>query len=811
MKLFRLAFAFIFFSSYYVYAQEPTDCTNAIIVCGNSNIVSDANGIGIQELNGNNTCGSQENNSLWLKLNIVTSGTLGFTLTPQTTSINEDYDFFVFGPDVNCGNLGQAIRCSTTNPAAANQGNNLTGMNGTETDTSEGPGPNGNSFVSWLNVNAGESYFIVIDRWAGSNSFNLEWTGSAEFAEPPANQVTSGAALNLEECDVVAPFDDGFTEFDLTVNTASIIGSQNDVVVSYHTSESDAIININPVTSPFTNSSNPQTIYVRLTNTITECFDVSEFQLDVSLGPDFAVPTDFETCDDYNDGDATNGQTIFDLASKNAELLNGQNPLDINISYHLSLADAEASANALPNLYYNTTPFIQQIFVRLESSINTNCQSFTSFNLIVNQLPTYSNASLFQCDEDGLTDGFTLFNLTEAFDFMSNSLPQRSGKYYTSLIDAQNDNNEIDGTSYNNTANPQTIYVRIINDITSCYDIAELILEVSTTTANNAALFECDDDGVEDGFYEFDLSQADITVLSGTPAGVTLNYYATYEDALLEQNALPNNHTNLVPYNDTIYARVEDDNACYGINEVQLTVYKLPDIETEFETMYCLNFFPDTITLNAGLVSGNPNDFTYAWSTGENTYEIDVNAAATYSVTVTNTNGCSKDRTIVVLPSNIATIDDVEVVDATSNNIITILVSGEGDYEYALNDINGPYQDSNVFENVPPGLHTVYVRDKNNCGIVEDIVSVIGFPKFLTPNGDGYHDTWQVYGINHSSQLESTIHIFNRYGKLIKQLSPTSIGWDGTFNGQPLPSSDYWFHVKLQDGRVFKSHFTLKR
>jgi gliding motility-associated-like protein len=810
MKVFRLICISLFLSSCCLYAQEPTDCSNAIIVCGNSDVNLDVNGIGIQELSGSNTCGSQETNSIWLRANILTSGTLGFTLTPQSPSINEDYDFFVFGPNVNCGNIGQAIRCSTTNPAAAGQGNNLTGMNATETDTAEGPGPNGNSFVSWLNVTAGESYFIVIDRPIGNSPFNLEWTGSAEFAEPPANQVTSGVALNLEECDVTAPFDDGFTEFDLTVNSASIIGSQSDVVVSYHTSESDATININSITSPFTNFTNPQTIFVRLTNTITECFDVSVFQLDVNLGPDFAEPTDFETCDDYNDGNATNGQTTFDLSSKNAELLNGQSPLDINITYHVSLADAEASVNALPNLYYNIIPFAQQIFVRLESTVNSNCQSFTSFNLIVNELPSFSNTSLFQCDEDGLTDGFTLFNLTQAFDVLSNGLAQRSGKYYTSLLDAQNDTNEIDGNAFSNTANPQTIYVRVINDSTGCYEIAELMLEVSTTTANDAALFECDDDGIEDGFYEFDLSQADATVLGNTPDGVTLSYYATYEDALLEQNVLPNNYTNSVPYNDIIFARVEDDNACYGINEVQLTVYELPDIETVYETLYCLNFFPETITLSAGLISGNPIDFTYVWSTGEDTYEIEINAPGTYSVSVTNINGCSKDRIIIVLPSNIATIDDVEVVDVTSNNTITISVTGEGDYEFALNNINGPYQDSNVFENVPAGLHTVYVRDKNNCGIVEDIVSVIGFPKFLTPNGDGYHDTWQVYGINHDTQLESIVYIFDRFGKLVKQLSPKGIGWDGTFNGQPLPTSDYWFHVKLQDGRVFKSHFTLK-
>ena len=162
------------------------------------------------------------------------------------------------------------------------------------------------------------------------------------------------------------------------------------------------------------------------------------------------------------------------------------------------------------------------------------------------------------------------------------------------------------------------------------------------------------------------------------------------------------------------------------------------------------------------------------------------------------------------MPSNIATIENIEVIDATSNNMITVFVSGEGDYEYAIDSIFGPYQDSNVFENVGPGFHSIFVRDKNNCGSIEEMVAVIGFPKFLTPNGDGYHDTWQVYGLSDASQPESIIYIFDRFGKLLKELSPRGKGWDGTFNGQPLPSSDYWFHVKLQDGRIFKSHFTLK-
>ena len=86
----------------------------------------------------------------------------------------------------------------------------------------------------------------------------------------------------------------------------------------------------------------------------------------------------------------------------------------------------------------------------------------------------------------------------------------------------------------------------------------------------------------------------------------------------------------------------------------------------------------------------------------------------------------------------------------------------------------------------------------------------MGFLNFFTPNNDGVHDTWQVLGVSDMFQSNSKVFIYNRFGKLIKQLNPLGEGWDGTFNGGKLPSDDYWFSVTLQDGRMFKSHFTLK-
>lgn len=806
-----ITFSLFILNSNHILSQAPNDCGNAVITCGNSDISLDVNGSGAREFN--NSCGSNENNSVWLSVTAATGGTLGFTLTPNSTRITEDYDFFVFGPNVPCNNLGTTIRCSTTHPPSAGLTYNTTGMNGTETDTTEGPGPSGNSFVRWLDVNAGETYFIVIDRPQGNSPFNLQWTGTATFSDPPTDEsTTSGTPLNFEKCDDVAPFNDGFADFNLSNNSPSILGTQANVVITYHESASDANIGINPLTSPYTNTSNPQIIYSRITNTITGCFELTNFRLNVNLGPNFVTPSDYILCDNLNDGDDKNGQVIFDLSSKNNEMLGGQNPADFNVTYHTSRADAENRIGALPNSYYNTTATNEQVFVRIEETININCSSFTTLNLQVNNAPDSFNSILIQCDEDGLADGLTTFNLTEANDELTGGIADRSTKFYTDSARTM----EANGDSFNTTINPQIIYVEVINDLTGCTSNSELTLDVTATDSNNAFLSLCDDDGSEDGLQIFDLNNANNDILNGLPSGLNIIYFESFNDAILEQNPLSTTFTNTNPYSQIIYARVENANDCYGISQVFLTVFPLPDINTEDLFYYCLNTFPATITIDAS-VNGNPNDYTYAWSNGDNTYETQINTPGTYTVTVTDTNSCLKARTVTIEPSNTATFGTppFDVIDASQNNSITVFVTGEGTYQYSLIDENGntvsDYQDSNIFENVFPGIYSVSVRDiKNNCGAVDNGVSVIGFPKFFTPNNDGVNDVWKIYGVSSMFQSNTKIQIYNRFGKLVKQLDPTGEGWNGLLNGRKLPSDDYWFSVTLQDGRVFKNHFTLK-
>jgi gliding motility-associated-like protein len=100
-----------------------------------------------------------------------------------------------------------------------------------------------------------------------------------------------------------------------------------------------------------------------------------------------------------------------------------------------------------------------------------------------------------------------------------------------------------------------------------------------------------------------------------------------------------------------------------------------------------------------------------------------------------------------------------------------------------------------------------------NCeSLVIDNVKIIDYPHFFTPNGDGYNDTWNIVGL---SEFHNTkIYIFDRYGKLLKQISTKGAGWDGTFNGHLLPASDYWFLVEYDEQNIakqFRAHFSLKR
>ena len=201
----------------------------------------------------------------------------------------------------------------------------------------------------------------------------------------------------------------------------------------------------------------------------------------------------------------------------------------------------------------------------------------------------------------------------------------------------------------------------------------------------------------------------------------------------------------------------------------------------------------------------------YLWSTGETTPSIYVNSIGNYEVTVFNNYGdtkCESSKTISLQNSSVASITAIEISDwSQDNNAISVYVEGDGNYEFSIDNQN--YQDSNVFENLRINDYYVFVRDKNGCGNAIEKVYLLYYPRFFTPNGDGYNDTWQV--INSDLEKNNKVYIFDRFGKLLTEISPFEKGWNGTFNGRPLPENEYWFKLERQNGETYHGHFSLKR
>lgn len=291
-----------------------------------------------------------------------------------------------------------------------------------------------------------------------------------------------------------------------------------------------------------------------------------------------------------------------------------------------------------------------------------------------------------------------------------------------------------------------------------------------------------------------DICEGDpIPALSVTPGpGEQVNWF----DAPAGGNLLQANSTTFTPtLEGTYYAEAFVPNAtCISDarTAVSFTIRETP-VVTDGSATFCEGAFVS--------ISAEIDNVEYLWSTGETTKTIRVTSAGVYTVTVTNLVGCSSVKTVTVTETLIPIIDEI-IID---HRTITITTSTTGDYEYALD--GSDYQDSNIFNNVIGGVRTAFVR--NRCGRDTQKFDLIILPKFFTPNGDGYNDTFQIEG--NSMLPKVKIAIFDRYGALIIYLDERNASWDGTFNGNPLPATDYWYKANFIDGSEMKGHFSLIR
>ncbi|WP_179008446.1 choice-of-anchor L domain-containing protein [Winogradskyella forsetii] len=642
-------------------------------------------------------------------------------------------------------------------------------------------------------------YLFASEEYQENNSNTCQYSDLFGFLIRPA--------VGQEQYENIAIVPNTNTPVKVTTVTPGVPGSCSPENETYFGSfnDSNAPINFNGQTAILTATANviPNEIYhVKLV--IADEFnyrydsavflEAGSFELSSDIGPNRLIATGNALCE---------GETLELNAYQNGQNAYNWFKNDVLVQSDPAGCTGCGTFNATEAGTYN-----------VEVLLDDGCIAYGEAIIEYAPLPVGFDSVLVECDLN--QDGLTTYNLFDAStDLINGNQDLFVDRFFLNESDAiANIDPIINPQAFENTYPFQTVFARIVNQA-NCSDVATLELQTSNNIISIPDLEGCDGD-VTDGFATFNLFDIEASITTQIPDDAIVRYFETEEDAFNDSNALSNTFENTVADVQTIYVKITSNNQCFSITAVNLMVLYTPSLEDDETFIYCLNTFPEPLTIFGGVLNDLPNNYYYEWqfngtTTAITTLFYEVTEPGSYKVIVTDPNGCSSSRTITVVASETATIESVTIVGVAPNNVITIEIPDAGNYEIALDDENGIYQDSFVFANITPGFHTVYIKDKNGCGTIEKTISVLGFPKFFTPNGDDNNPTWQVIGTEEQFNQIASIQIFNRYGKLITVQSTANDGWDGTLNGKSLPSDDYWFVAQFINGETYTGHFALRR
>ncbi len=613
-----------------------------------------------------------------------------------------------------------------------------------------------------------------------TTSFTLEVGTNPLYTEP----------INWFVCDDIS--NDGVALFDLNTKIDEIAaGTTEDVNISFYKSLENAENLVNPVPLQYANSSNPETLFVVIDNG-TICNSISSFVLNVIQVPEVNLAQPMATCDEDYDG-----TVIFDITQAEFEILDVRQD-NITVTYFETLTDLEANTNVITNpTSYSNISNPQTIFIKVNNTIS-NCYAMVPLELVVNLPPAINRFDSYDiCEND--TNSFNLEEITP------NLLEQTSNaivNYYSSEDDARNEENILN-TNYTYVSSNDTLFARVESSTTQCFYVHEFSLNVNNLPIAYQPndMESCDDNF--DGLFTFQLTNQNAQILGNqNPSNFSVTFYL---DDILAQEGIANITENYPAITgETIFARVENNTTgCFAVTSFMLTVYEKPFLDIG-DQVICLENLPLIVSAN----TNNIGDI-YQWSTGASTPETEILEIGTYSITITTQNGCETTEIFTVSESEAATIEITETIDFSDPNNIVVTISGIGNYLYQLDD--NPAQASNIFENVSLGYHIITIKDLNGCSDVSKEIVVVDAPKFFTPNGDSYFDTWHITGIE--TLTGTVVSIFDRYGKLLKRLDSNSKGWDGYYNGNLMPANDYWFIADVKKGEIafqVKGHFALR-
>lgn len=602
-------------------------------------------------------------------------------------------------------------------------------------------------------------------------------------------------------------------------NVKNLYFPSANVTIQFYASAADASLEQNQLINTSQIPIGITTVYTKIKSGIN-CSNVGTFLVEVKIAPNQNAISNVLLCRTDN----------FTLVTKDAELLQSQIGNNI-VSYHLNQNDAVNNVAAVSK----TTTFtgnlgVNNIVARIVNT-TTQCYVTVPFTITIYPNPNFNTTPKpYRVCSTTTTGTFDL--TTQTINLIGTN--SYALTFYETQLDYNNNNAIANPQNYVSLS--KNVFVKAVdasNNNCASQTILALQVEIKPGSITNPTPFlKCN----TTGFDTFNL-----TTKEGEMAGpnvvtdLVFRYYLTSVDA--ENNATnainnPTNFQNNLKNYQRIFVRISNVDAtqiCNSILNIDLYISEFPIVKLDTNPYNICQDANGVIIEEAKIDTKLTADkYSFVWYNGigavagnaivgQTAPTFSTPIVGLYSVKVTNFSTPANCETIanfstriLITPTTLSVLPD-EIIAFSEPNLVTISALPQStEYEYQLND--GTWQNSNAIENLKPGANIIRVRNKFGCASIETIVVSADFRRFFTPNGDGYNDFWKIDG---DSALDiSSTYIYDRFGQLLYQHQKSSDGWDGTFDGKPLPADDYWFRIVYRNNNIkseMKGHFTLKR
>lgn len=740
---------FFFMITNVVLAQQ--DCSTAIAICGNSNINFSPTGFGnVNESLGGCLATGGENNSVWYKFEVATSGTLTFIISPTSPV---DYDWAIYGPNVSCASKGVPIRCN----AAGTFGN--TGLDLASTNTVAAPGTS-TPFCKYLDVLAGETYYLFVDNWVGPGfngtaPFSLTWGGTATLADPFNNSTLAPNPFISPGVAGANPSDpreisicNTSQSFDFNSLTQGILNNNQGFIVSYHSSSNDALLGINSISSPSNVTAGTvyyySVVYQNFNGTNTACRKVGAFKFvnkaavvsitasktHVCSGENTILTSSLTSGNTWSNGATTQAITVntagtytltnsngYCSATTSVTISSSQDP-NLQISGDLTICDASSTTltatttSAVTYTYlWSTGATAPTITVTVPGNYtvkvtDSNGCSFSKTETVVNSsLASLQNTSLSVCS----ATSSAVFNLTTSESSIGN-ITGLTFKFYQNQADAVAANLNFISNPSSFTSSNTILYVLV--SLGSCTKIVTLNLVVDLTptittqpvnqtvcAGSNVSFNVREINGI--GYqWQIESGSGFIDLINNTIySGVTTNVL----NITNAQKSLSGSKYRLIVYS-TCVPNLESQVVTLVVSDITVSIF------SNNNTCFGIENGAATVTASGGIAP-----YTYLWSNGATSSSLTGLAPGTYSVQVKDSNLCTVTNSVTitqpaVLDASIE-VNNVSCNGVSDGSIVIKPSGGTAPYTYLWN---------NNFRNASvTGLHignySVVITDANGC------------------------------------------------------------------------------------------------